>query len=494
LGEEGVKTEKNILTWLAMGETPTKAATDHSSLPTLPSLPSPPATETTDGLLNSLKGLVLGAIVGVASFQILAPNVWGYIHEALNLSYKLSYWIFTVVYFLTMPVCMLFWLGFNWKTLIGYFLPYEHKDKIEKFDAGILRGLFAFICVQLLVAAVTFRIYFSNWFYWMVLSFYFAICGGFLIFYGLAARKRMQFEYPGPAAARPVAITKYYRQLILVSVPVYLVIFIGAFLYLNKWQDKKGASHYVGKSKSAFNAGSRGFALGSLKDSVDSRYASLGKIEDSIRYNHRHDALDSIDAVKYYVTGKILSDTIHIKPDSALVAYYQALVDSGQSINKLFRRLRDTSVDVGERSIIYSSQHIPFFPNYAPNHPINSIDDLHYIQLLKNDLAQLSKEVDTQSQAQLGLQLQGVQLKGMVLLISLFFTLFSLFVYLSICKRVLQVKQSDDAREITALSNNLWLYLTIIVWLLVPLFKPVKDADIDVKQTYKTHTFGGYGG
>jgi hypothetical protein len=72
---------------------------------------TPTPADTTDGLLNSLKGLIVGAIVGVASFQILAPSVWGYIHDALNLSYETSYWVFTVVYFLTMPVCMLFWLA-----------------------------------------------------------------------------------------------------------------------------------------------------------------------------------------------------------------------------------------------------------------------------------------------------------------------------------------------------------------------------------------------
>ena len=112
--------------------------------------------------------------------------------------------------------------------------------------------------------------------------------------------------------------------MLLVSIPFYLILFVAAGLYLNKWQDKKSVSRYTGVSKSAFNAGSRGFALGDLKDTLDSRYAALGSIEDSIRYDHRHDALDSVDAVQYYVTGRVtglvVPDTIHIKPDPALVA------------------------------------------------------------------------------------------------------------------------------------------------------------------------------
>jgi hypothetical protein len=464
--------------------------TTPTTTPITTPLVTPTPTDSTDGLLNSLKGLIMGAIVGVASFQILAPSVWGYIHDALNLSYKTSYWIFTLGYFLTMPVCMLFWLALNWKTLITYLLPYDEKDRIERIDARVLWGLCIFLCFQVLVAGVTFRVYFSNWFYWTVLSLYFLVCGGFLFFYGLAAKKRIRYEY-SKADDRARAILNYYRQMLFVSVPVYLVLFVAAGLYLNKWQDKKSVSRYTGTSKSAFNAGSRGFALGDLKDSLDSRYAALGSIEDSIRYDHRHDALDSVDQVQYYISRKIQSDTVHIKPDPALVAYYQACADTGQSINQLFHQLRDTTVEVKERSIIFLAQHIPFWPNYSPGHAMSTIDDLRYIELLKSDLAELSKEVDAQSRAQLGLQLESVQLKGMVLLMSLFFTLFSLFIYLSICKRLAQAKARADVREIITLSNNLWLYLTIIVWLLVPLFKPVKDADIDVKQTYKFHTWVG---
>jgi hypothetical protein len=458
---------------------------------------TPAPADTTDGLLNSLKGLIVGAIVGVASFQILAPSVWGYIHDALNLSYKTSYWIFTLAYFLTMPVCMLFWLALNWKTLITYLLPYDEKDRIERIDARVLWGLCIFLCVQLLVAGVTFRVYFSNWFYWVVLSLYFVVCGGFLFFYGLSAKRRIGYEYPD-AAGRPRAILNcprailnYYRQMMLVSVPVYLILFVVAALYLNKWQDKKSVSHYAGKSKSAFNAGSRGFALGNLKDSLDNRYTALGSIGDSIRYDHRHDALDSVDHVQYYITRNLVSDTLHIKPDRALVAYYLALADTGQSINQLFHQLRDTTRDVEEQRITFYAQHIPAWADYSPVQPMTTIDDLRYIELLRSFLAELSKEVDAQSQAQLGLQLQAVQLKGMVLLMSLFFTLFSLFIYLSICKRLAQAKARADVKDIITLSNNLWLYLTIIVWLLAPLFKPVKDADIDVRQTYKFHTWAG---
>ena len=47
--------------------------------------------EENDSLIASLQGLLWSAIIGVASFQIIAPNVWGYIHDALAIPYKTAY-------------------------------------------------------------------------------------------------------------------------------------------------------------------------------------------------------------------------------------------------------------------------------------------------------------------------------------------------------------------------------------------------------------------
>jgi hypothetical protein len=106
----------------------------------------------------------------------------------------------------------------------------------------------------------------------------------------------------------------------------------------------------------------------------------------------------------------------------------------------------------------------------------------------------------------LGLQLRSVQIKGIILLVTLFFTMLSLYIYLSIDQRLqdaaldflndrkrlgeavsekMIIDQEKTVAGATSVVNSLWICLTVIVWLLVPLFKPVKDADIDTKQSIR---------
>jgi hypothetical protein len=140
--------------------------------------------------------------------------------------------------------------------------------------------------------------------------------------------------------------------------------------------------------------------------------------------------------------------------------------------------------------------------------------DLRQAEFLRTILQSLSAKVGAESQAQLGLQLRSVQLKGIILLVTLFFTMLSLYIYLSIDQRLKSTALDflNDRKRLgeavpeqmlmdkekavagaTAVVNSLWICLTVIVWLLVPLFKPVKDADIDTKQIYKIHTFANFG-
>jgi len=55
------------------------------------------------------------------------------------------------------------------------------------------------------------------------------------------------------------------------------------------------------------------------------------------------------------------------------------------------------------------------------------------------------------------------------------------------------IDQEKAAAGATSVVSSLWICLTVIVWLLVPLFKPVKDADIDTQQIYKIHTLANWG-
>ena len=53
-----------------------------------------------DNVYQNLKGLVWSAFIGIVSFQILPPSIWGYLHNVVGIGYEAAYWIFIVAYFL----------------------------------------------------------------------------------------------------------------------------------------------------------------------------------------------------------------------------------------------------------------------------------------------------------------------------------------------------------------------------------------------------------
>jgi hypothetical protein len=206
--------------------------------------------------------------------------------------------------------------------------------------------------------------------------------------------------------------------------------------------------------------------------------------------------------------------------DSAFVSYYAALIELRKSIGQLSSHLANPSREVLTDSIDSLATRVPVFSlgggtgvsrewaaaalsggpalcRISPEYPSGPL-----------------REVGAESQAQLGLQLRSVQIKGIILLITLFFTMMSLYIYLSIDQRLQDasldllndrqrlgeavpvqtvIDQEKAVTRATGIANSLWICLTVMVWLLVPLFKPVKDADIDTQQIYKIHTLANWG-
>jgi len=95
----------------------------------------------------------------------------------------------------------------------------------------------------------------------------------------------------------------------------------------------------------------------------------------------------------------------------------------------------------------------------------------------------------------------------------LFFTLLALYIFIKIINKVqtleleqikkqlkvgyapagneLQEEFETNVAESGKAGNALWLMLTATAWLLVPIFKIVKDEEINLGSPYKTPTFSG---
>jgi hypothetical protein len=101
----------------------------------------------------------------------------------------------------------------------------------------------------------------------------------------------------------------------------------------------------------------------------------------------------------------------------------------------------------------------------------------------------------------------------MLLLVSLFFTLLALYIFIRIINRIQalefdtgQKKRQEDTslkdpgleeeiKQSEKTGSDLWLMITVTAWLLLPIFKPVDDERINLYEPYKTLTLGsGEGG
>jgi hypothetical protein len=448
-----------------------------------------------NSLISSLQGLIWSAIIGVASFQIIAPDVWGYIHDALAIPYKTAYWIFTLCYFLSLPVYMLIWLLFNKGSFAGSF---AQRGLIFWF-------LFAFICVQTIGTAVTLRWPFPEWFYIGIFVTNVVCCGMLLVFYAKAAWRRIVEQH----------IRQYYQQLVLFTILLFLVLFAVQFVYLIQWESDKSKSLYLGSAQSSYYAGNRGFALLDLKDTLDDRMTALGAMRDSIVYAH-------------------IGDTAHTRDsaiDGAFTSYCAALIDLRKSIGRLSSELANPAREVLTDTIDSMAMRVPVLMlngvgsanGTGAANGVGSANgtgvlvhyraDLREMEFLQSILQSVDTKVNAESQAQLGLQLRSVQIKGIILLVTLFFTMLSLYIYLSIDQRLESTtldalndrkRLGEDVAEsalidqekavagATDITNSLWIGLTVIVWLLVPLFKPVTDADIDTREIYRMHTLNNF--
>jgi len=490
------------------------------------------ADNSNENIFSSLRTLIWGAFIGVVSFQILAPEVWGYLHRALGIPNNWSYWIFTVVYFLTMPVIVLLWLKNN-KDLITRYLP-VYKGEISENSKLFLNGLFVFIAIQLVVTGSGFFIHWG-WMVYVILAVYTIVCGIFLMlcfhfckdhineafsnitnmvtdFEPTESEKIIEGKEYIPNRDHVIArayknANTYFFQLFRPAILVYSLLFPLAFCFILNWHTVDNRTS--DKTKSSFDAGEISFKLQSLNDSLQKNNAFLPILEASVNKENFHEEIDSAANNKTSFSSNSKNDTIN----PFIKSYYYNLKSWGLSLNVLdsMETLHNTVFTKKIETLSYNT-------NFATEDLLGHSSALNkgdetFVRLLRTYLSAASDKITKVSKATLGRQLRSVQAKGMIMLISLFFTLLALYIFLKVINRIQLLgqeifnkknirqdvwsdnKNQDDLEHEIADSgtalNSLWLFITITAWLLLPIFKPVIDEDINLNSPYKAFTVAG---
>lgn len=133
------------------------------------------ADNSNENIVSSLRTLIWGAFIGVVSFQVLAPEVWGYLDKALGIPHDISYWIFTWTYFLLIPLIVLGWI-YEKRILIAYYLP-DYKRALKQQSRWFLNGLILFIALQIVITITGFIIHWRPEIFYFVWGLYTLCCG-----------------------------------------------------------------------------------------------------------------------------------------------------------------------------------------------------------------------------------------------------------------------------------------------------------------------------
>jgi hypothetical protein len=250
-------------------------------------------------------------------------------------------------------------------------------------------------------------------------------------------------------------------------------------------------------------------------DSVNAVAARLAVVDD-VLYHLLHDIKEGIDTL-----AKRPVNLSGRRPDMALAAVDR----QHQDVSRICGLLASTIDTLNHREKALSDSAI-FLPDSLKQKSrdsdiailkVNYGNYMHGLQLLTDHLA---NNIDNEIKKEIGDQLRYTQLIGTPILFGLFFSLLSLYIFLKINSRLtnkeltqqkmtkrrltatgdhsperedLDIAKEQEVEESSELTNNTWLFITIVVWLLVAFFKPIDDNKIDLAEPFKTLTFSDPG-
>jgi hypothetical protein len=491
-----------------------------------------------DNIFQNLKGLIWSAFIGIVSFQILAPNIWGYLHRLLGIRYGAAYWGFIIVYLLLVPVLSVTWLLKDYRSIIRYLPPVDDPATADRKYRTFVNGLILYISLESAISLLLLCPGIPNYTFfeiWAGLNGLFClallVCGASLTYHSLVK---------GVDGGQGNVFRRNYWQLIAVCFIAYIFLAFVGITYLKN-----------NEYKSLFRpddpgSGREGFGLLALKEKIDSTERHLHDLADSLRVLNIGDSLSKIvtkeEKTNAQDSSKI-ADSLQ-KAKDTLNGLLKAYVVYGNETMSLLDSIKKDKrvVSIDSNTVHWNPRNLLFFqydksvegisrrgadlPVTQPLGPKRETDALlsEFTGKLFLYVCSLEKQIDNTARERLGKQLRDTQTKGMFLLMGLFIALLALHIFLKINERTLRrsldnireekrlllayrSRLTDDSAvertligmekrvaESGGLTANSWLYITLVVWLLIPFFKPVEDDKIDTDAPFKMLTASGASG
>lgn len=485
-------------------------------------------------VFSDVASIVIKVIVGLASFQLLAPYIWNYLSELVHFRKIWTFRIISGVYFiLPLLIIALWWKDarHKFKGLANPAITDENpvglKDKIQK-PLNLFVNLSGFIIVFLLIV------------YFLILFFPFESC---IIFYLIQVVSlagivvlvvcfnritKLNFEFFDDYSEDIKLAVNKFRRLRIIFYIFFVIVLILEFCYLTKTDYLKRDSKCVCENNSIKNR----FKLENPFNTIEfkaSIAASRKKLEeestklllkDKLLKLHRYKYADDTSKYTYDYSG------LFEKKYNPNVSDFPRDPDSDTLLGRHYRLARNRIIAFSNfADSMYLQLEAPT-SDVCLNCPPYELDTLiainkldQYISdssLIKTKIAwfdaakdifqTLELKADKSARRQLTTVIGNIQMKGIFLFFNILTFLVCLYVFLktnrgiltlfsgspSIAKNAAIKKQTEEGlADNQNMLDSVWIYMTIIFGLLIPLLKPVSEDKINLDRPFQMLTIPG---
>jgi len=504
-------------------------------------------------LFGDITGIVLKVVIGLVSFQLLAPYIWNYLSDLVHIQKIWTFRIITFIYFILPTILILVW----WKESKANFIrlanprriddkPADLKEKLSRLipnfinaaQSTLIASLAAnFILLFFPSAAEPVVLYIIYFLFLisvviMVVTAYLVTEKHFRCFddFSLELKKKTnRYKYFW------VAFAAFFISLVILS-----ICYLHSTDYLNRGSQSVCKANEVKSNAQINNA----FKSVDLKSSISSaRGHMLAKLQEVTA----QDALFTLDTFRYstkkhsYISfDTAICRTAHLPVDDTLM---RGNPDSlrGDNFNEIRRRLIGFTNYMNRLAdTLAADASAPVNLNRPPyeidlllgiNLPLEKSDQnsVNYkkiwfekaVEVMQN----IEQKFDKSARKQIAIVLGNVQMKGIFLFFILMVFLSCLYVFLKTNNEILGIisqdaavnadynivqnpgtvavtsdmilhsdlkKQADEDLSINkGLLDSTWMWLTISFGLLIPLLKPVDENKINLDKPFQLLTIPG---
>lgn len=451
-----------------------------------------------NSIYHNIQKLIWTAFIGVVSFQLIAPQVWGYMNKLAGVSYIIGYYIFTIAYIIIVPAIFFYWLHQN-REEIRETLSFTETEadnnaaitNTNLFSSAYwpnryVKRILYIISIQIFICLFLLCFYVSFWLF-VIIQYGLLYANIFLLAKSKTITKRylnQKIQNSGTAGEK----TKFerLRSQTAFSFNLFLILIFlwGAFfLYRsNNYSDAKTHPE-------------RGFKLLTLKDSLSSY----------------KDGVDTASIFQQIIGPKIDTPKFkqqQIQLETNFAHYWQLITTKFKKEPYHSKVTDDSTINVTKAAV-----------RRLDSLPDQSLLDRR--KLLKVYIQAVEDRTKTTAQKLLGVVLRDHQSKMLCTFVDLFFSLLAFYLLLrmkadidesnlknsasekqilSLSKKTvltdiksgklekLIIEQEKTAKKSLEMADGTWFVVVLTIWLLIPLLKPIEDKSIDTEAPFKILT------